>query len=44
MQVSKPGSPVEQFTITLTPAGSGGATLKMEWENTVASVPGKVAQ
>ena len=44
MQVSKSGSPVEEFTITLTPAGSDGVTLKMEWENTVASVPVKVAQ
>ena len=42
MQVSKSGSPVEQFTITLTPAGSDSATLKMEWENTAASVPIKV--
>jgi hypothetical protein len=37
MQVSKSGSPVEQFTIALTPAGSSAATLKLEWENTVAS-------
>ena len=44
MQVSKSGSPVEQFTISLTTAGSNAATLKMEWENTVASVPVKVAQ
>jgi hypothetical protein len=36
MQVSKSGSPVEQFTIALAPAG-GNATLKLEWENTVAS-------
>lgn len=43
MQVSKSGSPVEQFTITLTPDGNA-ATLKMEWENTVASVPVKLAQ
>lgn len=38
MQVSKSGAPVEQFTIALTPAGSNAATLKLEWENTVASV------
>ena len=44
MQVSKSGSPVEQFTITVTPAGSNAATLKLEWENTAASVPVKVAQ
>jgi hypothetical protein len=43
MKVSKSGSPVEQFTIKLSPAGGSGATLTMEWENTVASVPIKVA-
>ena len=43
MAVSKASSPVEQFTISLTPEGSSGATLKMAWENTVASVPIKVA-
>ena len=37
LQVSKSGSPVEQFTIALTPHGSNTATLKLEWENTVAS-------
>lgn len=41
MQISKSNSPVEQFTITLTPYGNG-ATLRLEWENTVASVPIKV--
>ena len=44
MKVSKSGSPVEQFTITLTPAGASAATLKMEWEHTIAIVPVKVAQ
>jgi hypothetical protein len=43
MTVSKADSPVEQFTISLTPEGSSGATLKMAWEKTVASVPIKVA-
>lgn len=43
MQVSKSSSPVDQFTITLTPAGSDTATLKMAWEGTVASVPVKLA-
>ncbi len=43
MTVSKAGSPVEQFTISLTPEGSSGATMKMAWENTVASVPIKLA-
>src|SRR6266852_2747315 len=39
MTVSKADSPVEQFTISLTPDGSDGAMLKMAWEKTVASVP-----
>ena len=43
MTVAKANSPVEQFTISLTPEGSSGAALKMAWENTVASVPIKVA-
>jgi hypothetical protein len=43
MTVSKAGAPVEQFTISLTPEGSSSATLKMAWDNTVASVPIKVA-
>ena len=42
MNVTKAGAPVEQFTITITPSGSNAATLKLEWENTVASVPIKV--
>jgi hypothetical protein len=37
MKVGKTSAPVEQFTITLTKAGSG-ALLKMAWENTTASV------
>ena len=41
MNVSKSSAPVEQFTITLVPAGGNSATLKMEWENIVASVPVK---
>jgi hypothetical protein len=44
MQVSKANSPVEQFTITLTPYGSNGAALRLEWENTVASATLKLAQ
>lgn len=43
MNVSKSGAPVEQFTIMLVPAGSDSATLKMQWENTEASVPVKLA-
>jgi Protein of unknown function (DUF2911) len=38
MKVSKTSSPVEQFTISLDKAGPKSATLKMEWENTQASV------
>jgi Protein of unknown function (DUF2911) len=37
MKVAPTSSPVENFTITLTPAG-GGCTLAMSWENTQASV------
>ena len=44
MDVSKTSAPVEQFTITLTPAGSDGATLKMAWDTTEASVPVKLAR
>jgi len=42
MTLSKSGSPVEQFTITLTPEGSNGALLKMVWDTVEASVPIKV--
>jgi hypothetical protein len=44
MQVAKANSPVEQFTITLTPYGSNGAALRLEWENTVATATLKPAQ
>lgn len=37
LKVGKTSAPVEQFTITLPKAGKGGA-LKLEWENTSASV------
>jgi hypothetical protein len=37
MKVGKTSAPVEQFTITLAKAGAGGV-MKMEWENTSASV------
>ena len=42
LNVSKPAQPIEQFTITLSPAGSNSVTLKLAWENTEASVPVKV--
>lgn len=37
MKVSKTAAPVEQFTISFVPM-KGGATMKMDWENTSASV------
>jgi hypothetical protein len=37
MKVGKTAAPVEQFTITLAKAGNG-AVMKMEWENTSASI------
>src|SRR5262245_15328723 len=37
MKVGKTRAPVEQFTITLANAGNGGI-MKLEWENTSASV------
>jgi hypothetical protein len=37
MKIGKTSAPVEQFTITLAKAGSGGV-MKLEWENTSASV------
>ena len=39
MTMSKPPAPVEKFTITLAAAGGNKGTLKLAWENTVASVP-----
>jgi hypothetical protein len=44
MQVSKSSSPVDQFTISLRPAESNSVTLKLEWENAVASATLKVVQ
>jgi hypothetical protein len=38
MTVSKTSAPVEQLTISIAPAASGG-TLKVEWGTTSASVP-----
>lgn len=38
MQVGKTSAPVEQFTISFDKAGSDVAKLKLEWENTSASV------
>lgn len=38
MQVGKTSSPVEQFTITFEKTGGDTAQLKLEWENTDATV------
>jgi hypothetical protein len=38
MTVSKAATPVEELTITLDSKGSEG-TLKIAWDNTVASIP-----
>lgn len=43
MSVSKLSSPVEEFTISMTPAGDG-FTLKLAWQDVEASVPVKVAR
>src|SRR5215470_4215583 len=37
MKVNKTSAPVEQFTIMLAKSGNGGV-MKLEWENTAASV------
>ena len=37
MKVEKTKAPVEMFVISLAQAGKGGL-LKLEWENTIASV------
>ena len=41
MKVDKTSGPVEQFTISLAKSGAGGV-IKMDWENTSASVDFKV--
>lgn len=38
MTLGKPASTVEQFTIAIESGSGGKGTLKMMWENTVASV------
>jgi hypothetical protein len=38
MKVSTPSAPVEQFTISIEPAGGKRGVLKMAWERTVATV------
>jgi hypothetical protein len=38
MMVSKRSSPLEQFTISFDKTGGNSATLKLEWDTTVASV------
>jgi len=43
MKVSKLSSPVEEFTISMTPAGSNAFALKLSWQDVEASVPVNVA-
>jgi len=43
LRLTKLNSPVEEFTISMTPAGDG-FTLKLEWQDVEASVPVKVAR
>jgi hypothetical protein len=43
LHVTKLNSPVEEFTISMTPAGDG-FTLKLAWQDVEASVPVKVAR
>jgi hypothetical protein len=43
MKTSKLDTPVEELKITLKPAGASAATLEIEWGNTRASVPVKLA-
>jgi hypothetical protein len=38
MKVAKNASPTEQFTISLDKSGASGATLKLDWASTTASV------
>ena len=38
MKMSSPGSPVEQYKMTLASAGGNKGTLTLEWENKKASV------
>ena len=44
MHVTKLSSPVEEFTISMTPSGSDGFALKLAWQDVEASVPVKVAR
>lgn len=43
LHVTKLSSPVEEFTISMAPAGDG-FTLKLAWQDVEASVPVKVAR
>ncbi len=42
MKVTKLGSPVEEFTISMAPSGTNAFTLKLSWQDVEASVPVKV--
>jgi hypothetical protein len=43
MKVTKLSSPVEQLTISMTPAGSDALALKLTWQDVEASVPVRVS-
>ena len=43
VEVTKLSSPVEQFTISATPAGSNAFTLKLTWQDVEVSAPVKVS-
>jgi hypothetical protein len=42
MTMSKPPALVEQYKMTLSPSGASAGSLRMEWENHVATVPIRV--
>jgi len=39
MELAKTADPVEQLTISLVPGGGGKGKMKIEWENTSATLP-----
>ncbi len=44
MHVTKLSSPLEEFTISMTPSGSDAFTLKLAWQDVEASLPVKVVR
>jgi hypothetical protein len=43
MKVTKLSAPVEEFTITMTPAGTDAFTLKLTWQDVEVSAPVKIS-